>query len=180
MKFKICLFSLALMIISCKEVKNENQMEVIDVPVKPRAELFQVSLDLIIKKDDSLQLFYMDENMTIYDGSKTVWSIVKGSDNPQEVIFMLPRDILPYKIRLDFGTNKEQLPIAVKSFSMKYRDKNFHVKDTMFYQYFIPNDQINWDRKEAVATTIYKEGVFYDPGFNCRETLELELEKIIH
>ena len=47
----------------------------------------------------------------------------------------------------------------------------------MFYQYFIPNEQVEWDRKKAVAT--FKKGEKnYDPQFGSREVMDIELLKV--
>lgn len=160
---------------SCKEENKEEQTMVEAVP----AETFDVDLSLVVKQDDSLQLFYRDESMADYEEQNSVWAAVQGSDMAQKISFKLPEDIVPEHIRLDFGKNSKQDPIEVKEFSMKYYDKVFQVKDTMFYQYFIPNEQIEWDRKAAVAKPIVKEGTVYDPLFYPRGTLDLEIEKLV-
>lgn len=176
MKHKIIIVGICLLsFCSCKNEKDKDEVVVNNKPI----ETFDVALDVIVKQDDSLQLFYRDDTMPDYLEDKSVWAPVKGNNEVQHVFFNLPEDVIPAHIRLDFGKNKKQDPIEVKGFSMKYYDKVFQVKDTMFYQYFMPNEQIEWDRKNAVAKTIVKEGKTYDPFFFPRETLVLEIEKLV-
>lgn len=175
MNYKILILGIsAALFCSCKEEKQDKPEVKTSAPV----ETFDVALEAIIKQDDSLQLFYRDETMPDYLEQNSVWTAVKGSKESQTVKFNLPEDILPEHIRLDFGQNKKQDPIEVKGFSMEYFGKVFQVKDTMFYQYFMPNEQIEWDRKNGIAKPAIKEGKVYDPFFFPRETLILEINKL--
>lgn len=169
---------LSLIFFSCK---NENQIlqPLPDVVKKDPRELFNVELDLIATKNDSLQLYYKNSSMKDFEENKSVWAAITGSETMQKIQFLLPENEVPDELRLDFGTNKKQEFIAVKKFQMKYFDKTFAVNDTLFYQYFQPNEQINWDRKNAVARFKNKDGRFYDPLFFPRETLKSEIKKIL-
>lgn len=160
------------MFFSCKDdSKIEEEVVVQNKPV------FKIALDLVIKKDDSLQVFYCENGETEINGANTVWSSVKGNNNSQQVIFNLPEDVFPTKLRIDLSKNKDQDEIEIKGFTINYDEKSFSVKDTMFYQYFIPNEQIDWDRKKAIAKFKSKEGEFFDPQFGSRELMEAELQK---
>ena len=54
------------------------------------------------------------------------------------------------------------------------------IKDTMFFQYFIPSHQIEWNRKQAIATFKVKDGAFFDPQFGSRTSIEEELTKMFN
>lgn len=161
---------------SCKGDKNENNNNNEEVVKKP---VFKIALDLLIKEDDSLQVFYCENGEIDFDGSKTVWSVVKGNENTQQVLFNLPEDVLPTKLRIDVSKNKSQKAVEIKGISLNYNERTFQAKDTMFFQYFIPNDQIEWDRKKAIANFKIKEGELFDPQFGSREIMETELQKLI-
>lgn len=161
--------------VSCKNDKADE----VQKPEAVKKPAYKIALDLLIKKDDSLQIFYCENGEMEFNGAKTVWSSVKGNENVQQVVFDLPEDVFPTKLRIDLSKNKNQDPIAIKGFSINFEDKNFQVKDTMFFQYFIPNDQIDWDRKAAVAKFKIKEGETFDPQFGSRETMEIELQKLM-
>jgi hypothetical protein len=169
--FTVGLFAL---LVGCNKEKS-SKPEI----VQKDKEVFKISLNLVIPKDDSLQVFYCEHGETEFDGAKTVWTSVKGNEEAQQISFDLPEDVLPTKLRIDLSNNKNQDPIKVKDFSLKYKSKNFTAKDTMFFQYFIPNDQIDWDRKNAIAKFKIKEGETFDPQFGSREIMEVELQKLI-
>ena len=174
LKFLTVLFFLS--IISCKEKEDNKE---ISTEEKVKAEHLKVSLNLQIKEDDSLQLYYSEDLEPNYNDLYSIWAIVKGSESNQEVIFDLPSDVYPTHLRLDFGVNKKQKEIKVNSFNMVYGDKYFETKDTMFYQYFEPVNQIDWDRKNAIAKIQVADNENHDPSFYPRETLKEELKKLM-
>ena len=55
-----------------------------------------------------------------------MWMAIKGSEAPQDIVFTLPKDVLPTQLRLDFGMTKDQAPIIINSFSMNYPWLNSH------------------------------------------------------
>lgn len=174
MKNRIFIATIALIsLTSCKNDKSE-----VAEPKAP-VETFKVGIDLVIKKDDSLQLYYKDASMTDWVFNKCVTKTVKGSENPQEVVFDLPEDVLPTELRFDMGSNKAQDEVQIKSFRMKYFEKTFVAKDTLFFQYFYPNEQIDYNRAKAIAKPIVKEGTTYDPIFMSRQVLTPEINKLI-
>lgn len=123
-------------------------------------------------------MFYTEYDEETYNGAKNIKTPVIGSDAEQKLSFKLPSDVLPTKLRIDFGQNTNQEPIEIKKLKISYLDKIFEVNDTMFFQYFIPNEQIEWDRKKAIMNIIEKDKNKYDPQFGSRETMEMELEKM--
>lgn len=174
MKNQIFITTLALISLSsCKNDKSEVTEPIASV------ETFKVGIDLVIKKDDSLQLYYKEESMTDWVFDKCVTKTVKGSENSQEVIFDLPEDVLPSELRFDMGTNKNQEEVQIKNFRMKYFDKSFEAKDTLFFQYFYPNEQIDYNRDKATAKPIVKAGTIYDPMFVSRQVLTTQINKLI-
>lgn len=178
MKTKKILASLfALMVVvACKDNKETEAAET-KAAEQPK-ETFKVAFDLIIKKDDSLQLYYKDETMKDWVFDKCVTTVVKGSDNVQKVEFALPEDMMPTELRFDFGSNKEQEEIQIKNFKMQYFQKSFEAKDTLFYQYFIPNEYIDYNRNQAIAKPKVVNGN-YDPFAFSREVLTTQIQNII-
>lgn len=170
----ILAFSVLTIFISCKKEGSHDS----DLPEKP-VELFKVGLDLVIQKDDSLQVFYKDIADKDWKSYNSVTNFVKGSPVVQQVLFKLPEDVVPKEIRIDFGTNIDQAPIEIRNFKMEYIKKTFQAKDTMFFQYFMPNDQIQYSRNTAIAKPIYKKGTTYDPLFLPREVLLVEIDKLL-
>jgi hypothetical protein len=167
----VCLLSLS---IGCKDEKPAQE----DIE-NSKEETFKVSLNLVISKDDSLQVFYTEDLDGIYEDQNSVWAVVKGSEQEQVATFDLPEDVIPSQLRIDLGQNRDQKEVAIKSFKMEYLGAKFEVKDTMFYQYFQPVNQIDWDRKKAVAKITSTAEQKHDPSFYPRETLKESINNLI-
>ena len=177
MKSKNVLFTLLtlVMFVACKNEKNA-ESEV--VSAEKAKETFNVAFDLVIKQDDSLQLYYKDETMKDWAFDKCVTSVIKGSDNVQQVMFSLPEDVLPTELRFDLGSNKSQKEVEIKNFKMKYYEKSFEAKDTLFFQYFYPNEQIDYNRAKAIAKPLTAGDKVYDPIFISRPVLTDQINNL--
>lgn len=177
MKTKNVLLTLLtfVMFVACK---NEKNAEAEGVSAEKAKETFNVAIDLVIKKDDSLQLYYKDESMKDWTFDKCVTSVVKGSDLVQQVMFSLPQDVLPTELRFDLGSNKKQEEVEIKNFKMKFYEKSFEAKDTLFFQYFYPNEQIEYNRAKAIAKPLVSGDKVYDPIFISRPVLTDQINKL--
>lgn len=133
-KNALVILILSLSIFSCKNKSEENA-----VPKNNNG--FNVAFDLIAKKDDNFHIYYTEDNTINFTEEKSLWLPFKGSDAEQEVRFILPEEVIPTNLRVDFGygVNKEQSDIVLKKFKMKYFDKTFEVKDSLIFYYFYPN-----------------------------------------
>lgn len=162
-------------LISCSDKSGKAaENEVVSVKEDPLV----VTLNAIVKEDDTLQVYYRFDPTTDFLAEQVVTSVVKGSENPQNVVFNVPTDDPLADFRIDFGTNKSQKEIEIKDFKMQYKGKAFNAKDTLFYQYFWNNESIEYNREKAVAKPVIK-GTNYDPIFMPREVLMTEIQKIL-
>lgn len=131
---------IALTLFSCKDEKKENSTEAITE--KPKNEnLFKIAFDAVVKKDDSFHLYYTEDKTNNFTEEKSVWVKVKGSDKEQEVLFMLPEDVLPTDVRVDFGYGDVVQDIVLNQLRMNYYDKSFAAKDSLIFNYFYANEQ---------------------------------------
>ena len=174
MKYKtlIAFFIVALTLISCKDEKAKEE------PVAKVDNAFIITFNLIVKKDDNFQIYYNEDGSDSFPPENYIDVAVKGSDNPQEIIFKLPEDALPASLRFDLGSNKEQGEIKINDFKMKYLDKVFFAKDISFINYFWSNDQIDYIKDKAIAKQKPIDNQPYDPIFIGTELLKIELKKI--
>lgn len=143
---KIVTLILALSLFSCKEDSKE---EKVDKNVENESvidkSLMRVSFNLIAEKDDKACLFYTEDGTINFEDKKTVWADIKGSSSESEIVFTLPKDVLPTHLRIDLGRGKnpEQKYIDIKGFKISYFDKEFVAKDSTVFNYFYPNKDIN-------------------------------------
>ncbi|NMH28389.1 hypothetical protein [Flavobacterium silvaticum] len=173
MKSKILLFVLlSLSVISCKN--KEEQQE----PKQEENNAFTITVDMIVKKDDSFQIYYMEDVNAPVDPKNYVDVAVKGSDASQAVVFKLPEDVVPANIRFDLGGNENQDPIKINSFKMNYFDKSFEAKNGDIDFFFGYNPQITFDKATATATIKKLPNEPYDPIFIAKTSLQDELKKM--
>jgi len=171
-------------LVSCKnEEKKENQETAAPEKVDQTAlnrNIFTVTLNAIVQKDDSFQLYYKDEDGAPFDEKKSFFVEFKGSDQPQDIVFRLPEDELPNFLRLDFGTNKEQSAIVIKNFRIDYMGKKFEIPGSEYFNYFYANLLTSKvDSKGGVLTPILsKEGV-YDPMTSSAEGLSKQIMALV-
>lgn len=175
----ILVFVTLLSLISCKNEEKVNEKEV--VVEEPKVDnLFTVTLNATVLKDDSFQIYYRQEGDTNYEESKSLFVEFKGSSAPQDIVFKLPEDVIPAFIRLDFGTNKEQSPIKINSFKLKYFDKEFSIEGNNFFNYMLVEQAtMKLDKETSTVTPIVSNGS-YDPITSSELALKTEIEKITH
>ena len=174
MKNKIIVLLLSISALSCK-----NKEEVQQPIVEKKDNSFTITVDMIVKKDDSFQIYYMEDVNEGVNPKNYVDVAVKGSDKSQEVVFKLPEDVVPANIRFDLGGNKEQEPIKINSFKMSYFDKKFEAKNEAFDFFFGYNTQVTFDKTTSTATMKTSGSEDYDPICIAKPSLHDEFTKLI-
>ncbi|MEO8534330.1 MAG: hypothetical protein ABI441_11285 [Flavobacterium sp.] len=181
MKTKLIFISLIFLLASVSCKKEADKKEVKSTEVETKKNNFQVTLTATVNTDDNFQLYYsQDEYEVPFKEENSVWVAVKANDNPQDLVFNLPEDVIPNYIRIDFGTNEGQKEITIKNFKMKYYSKSFEAKDSLFFNYFIPNDCVKvLDKKNSVIQNIKSNDNKYDPLFYSEKALYDQIQLIV-
>ena len=175
---KIVLFFLPLIaLVSCKnDVKTNEDVKTPEVKNKQ----FIVTLDLIIKKNDNIHLYYTEDKSINFKEEQSLWAEIKGNNEVQQVVFKLPEDVLPTDFRLDlgYGENVEQTEVVFKKFTINYYDKNFVATGADIFNYFYPNkDNTIVDKPTGVLKRL-KVDQKTAPSLYPQTTLEEELIKL--
>jgi len=166
---------------SCKDdPKTEKPAEEATIENKVDENLFRVTLNATVLKDDSFQLYYREAESGNFEEANSLFVELKGSEQPQDIVFILPADAIPYYIRLDFGTNKEQQPIKVNDFKIEAYGRKFEAKGSEFFSYLLINEST---MKKDVATStvtpiLTKEGT-YDPITTSEKALFDQVQKLV-
>ena len=160
----LLLFFSAVLFLSCKNDKTENNKE--EAAAEATATGFKVTLNVVVKKDDDFSLFYSEDGSNDFSKIQPIWMKVRGSDIEQEVVYTLPADVLPTQFRLDLGLNKDQQDIEIKKFKMEYNGKSFEINGNQFYIYFDPDlSKTIFDKATGVVKAVVKDGVRQSPSF---------------
>lgn len=161
---------LSLSLLSCKEEKKAED-------IKKEIETFTITFNAVVKQNDVFQLFYVDEKGKGFDELKSFKVDVIGSDEPQNIVFKFPEDVLPANIRLDLGENNMQKEIKFNTLTFKYFDKNFVVTPNKIEQYFVPG-QLVFDSKTGLIQIDQGKEEKYDPLLYPQSGIEDELENL--
>jgi hypothetical protein len=67
------------------------------------------TLNAVVKKDDSFQIYYKQDNdvQAPFDEKSSMYVEIKGSETAQDIVFRLPKDVMPTMLRFDFGVTKD-------------------------------------------------------------------------
>ncbi|OYU81330.1 MAG: hypothetical protein CFE23_04340 [Flavobacterium sp. BFFFF1] len=177
MKTNVILTSvfLSLALFSCK-----NDDKKTDESEKPKVETFDVSVDLIIKQQDELILFYRDGSNQWFDEAHAIWYGVKAKNELQTAKFSLPEESLATDLRLDIGRNefKNQEPVEIKKITISYKGKSFEVNEDTMENYFKPNEFMVYNPETKLYSFKKNAKEEYDPYFVATPLLNQELAKI--
>ena len=169
-------------VFSCKNEEKIQEVTPETTVQKPAVNpnVFSITLKAIVKKDDSFQVYFKDNEQDQFEESKSLYVSFKGSDQIQDIIFNLPEDAFPKYFRLDYGINKEQSEIVIKEFKLQYLDKSLGTKDETFFNYFIPNEQtMKVDKKTLTLTPFVTKDGNYDPMSYTGEGLYKHIQEIL-
>jgi hypothetical protein len=141
MKLKtVTVILLALVLFSCKKEMKTKDSQDNNIKDEVKDDFFRIGFNLIVKKDDNMHLYYTVDGSINFEEANSVWMPVKGSDEAQDVVFVIPEGVIPSLVRIDFGfgKNEEQSDVDLKSFNLSYLGKNELVTGEEIFKYFTP------------------------------------------
>ena len=101
---------------------------------------FSINIDLVIKQNDSIQLFYSDDGTLNFTEKKSFWKKIKGSPRNQTIKLVIPKNILPNQLRIDFGRNPKQEAIVLNKVELNYAKQEIILKGYEIYTLFRIDD----------------------------------------
>jgi hypothetical protein len=176
-----CIALLSLTLAACKNDKKEEAAPQAEAVAPVDEDIVVITLNATVKKDDSFQIYYkqdMDAEAPFKE-EESLYAEFKGSDAPQDIVWKLPKDVLPTMLRFDSGINKEQSPIVIHKFTISRNGNKAEFAGSDFPRIFMANEEtVKFDPTTATATPIQLQGGGYDPLFNSTILLNDELAKI--
>lgn len=106
-----------------------------------------IVLDAVIKHDDSLHIYYLNEESIQFTENKMFWLKVKGNKKNQSIKVKFPTNSKTKSVRIDFGNNPKNDKIILNKVSLKYNNKTLEFKGKEIYYCF------NIDVNNAVIDT---------------------------
>lgn len=160
---------------SCKnDQKNENQEDI----KKPKNNV-SIVLNAVVLENDTFHVYYNEDGSEKFNEENSIWLEFKGKKTPQNIVFELPEDVLPSNLRIDFGINKEQKDIEIKSFKINYLGKKIEAYNSGFFKYFRINElTAKLDMQKCLVTPTAKKDNYVGPSFYPLPDLKIDLEKL--
>lgn len=136
-----------------------------------KQERFITSLDLVVRKDDSIHVFYKSDGTINFNEKESFWKVIKANNKNQKIDLVFPKKVVPTQIRIDFGKNKHQKQIVVNKIQFNYLGNSFVAKGKEIYKYFRidqSNTLLNKDtgiliRKDSITSqgpSLYPNGYY--------------------
>lgn len=172
---------LLIVLVSCKD-ENKTGLNADKSSVSENVidkNIFTVTLNLNVEKDDSFQIYFKDVEQNPFTEENSIFVEFKGKNEPQDIVFKLPKDALPYFLRFDFGTNQSQSEITINSFKINYLDKVFESKGNDFFNYFYSNELVKINKEKSSVKPIVSEKGDYDPIFCSGDGLKTQIDLLI-
>lgn len=172
----LVLFFCCFCIVGCKDTTTDKSE---GTTVEQKAEEpFTATLKFVAKKSDDFCMLYTEDG-TINFGEKGVWKAIEGSENEQEVTFVLPADEYPTQLRFDLGMKKDQEDIIVKGIKLLYRGKTFEAYGSKFWSFFRADEnQCTADVNTGLVKAVVKDGERKNASLYPQSTLRQEIENL--
>ncbi|KGO89072.1 hypothetical protein [Flavobacterium suncheonense] len=117
------------------------------------SQLYRMNIDVVMKQNDSIQVFYTNDGTINFNEGASFWVKVKGKDKNQKIDIRFPKNALPTQVRLDLGRNPKQGEIIFNKFEFVYKNHKFEAKGKDIYKYFrIDQSNTVLDEKSGALT----------------------------
>lgn len=140
------------------------------------ADSFMITLSIIVKKKDMIEIFYLDSkgDETKFSEEKKIKKSVEGSNDVQTLSFKLPIEALSNTFRIDLGNNKEQNIVSFKNIMFKNQQRELTIEGSEMEWFFTVNKYLKY--KENGQYQIIERDGRSDPFIVSKAVLNKKLE----
>ena len=141
---KTVLILIVIICFSCKDESKNKESQIVETPkeVVVKDNIFILKLDIKANEDDKFELYYVANSPEEgFSRENRTATYIKGNKEYQTVEFKLPKDVFPYKLRIDLGDNgnKYETNIEIKSIKLQLNDNTIEIDQTTMDSFFQPN-----------------------------------------
>ncbi|MEB8328226.1 hypothetical protein OO009_02565 [Flavobacteriaceae bacterium KMM 6897] len=137
---RIAIFCFLIFLCSgCKDINpNEKTIGV--------ADSFMITLSIIVKKEDVIEIFYLDskDDEIKFSEEKKIRKSVEGSNDVQTLSFKLPIEVLSNTFRVDLGNNMEQNTVSFKNIIFKSQQRELTIEGNEMEWFFTVNKYLKY------------------------------------
>ena len=154
--------------------KNDNTKSSDPNPIiEESSNAFSMTINGIVRYDGEFALYYLLDGgeKDISDKQVVIIDII-GSTEVQKLFFQLPNENeLPIKLILKFNSVENIQDLKIMDALIEYNNNDIFISAENFYQYFIPNEFIDYKEDDFTYTANEKNGLFR-PCFFSRKVLD--------
>jgi len=114
---------------------------------------FKITLNYKIEQNDIIQVFYASKTADNYSEKKSIIKEAKKDSIYKQILFVLPKGVIPAKIRIDLGENQKVNKISIKEVKISRNNKQFVIDSTMIKYFFSPNKYLKYNTHNNIFTT---------------------------
>ncbi|MBT8254151.1 MAG: hypothetical protein HKN00_08345 [Flavobacteriaceae bacterium] len=186
---KLLFFSLFLSVIiySCKNGSKSEASETDQITEEGQttqsneedtSSFFTLTINALVELDDEFILYYLEEGQKDIKKENSVAVKLSGSPSIQQLEFKLKDDTLPTNLILRFAQETPEQKVTFMNSVITYGSSEFIIDAPRFFQFFNPNECINFNKEENSATVKEVNGRL-NPSFNSREVLNQRLDLLL-
>lgn len=157
------IFIALLALFACKQGSRKDNSDEQTTSNKEENHLMVV-LEVKVKEDDVFEIYYYESGEKTFSPHKFVDTKINGKDSIQQISFDLPENIVPERLRLDFGKNINQKEINFFGIKLVYGAKEYRFTQEEIANQFKPSKYVLFDPESNRIKTMVINGS-YDPYF---------------
>lgn len=144
---------------------------------KQEKDVFKLKMEFKSPLNDKFKIYYTILPYKDIDGQYFIDKYTYGSAQFQKIEFEFPKDVVPYKIRLDVGENQNIENLIIKNISVSYNNNIINGDEGLFMNYWSPNECLQYDKENFIYKIIPSNGK-KSPVFMSNITLEEEIKSL--
>lgn len=164
MKNIFLLLILTFALICCKQNKRNYKQNKDEFLVKNENQRLKVLINAKVLINDYFEVYYYEPGLDTFSSNDYILTEVIGNEDSQDISFILPKDIFPERLRLDFGKTSEQKEIQLNSIKLIFGDKTYEFSQDEIINQFKASKFIDFDVESFTIETREIENR-YDPYF---------------
>ncbi|WP_115460776.1 hypothetical protein [Winogradskyella aurantiaca] len=164
---KVLLIYLVVLLISCKNEKDKSNSQVKESStslIEQTNNYFQILINVRVPKDDTFEIYYYETGSSTFHSKDFVSKKILGNEYDQDILFDLPENMYPERLRLDLGKNVNQDPIKLNSVTLIWNDKKYEFSKEELKNDLRPSKFVIFDKERLIVKTVEVNGR-YDPYF---------------
>ncbi len=159
----ILLITLLILLASCGKEKRKEIEE-----INEKENKLKVVINAKVLENDVFEVYFYESGDETFNSKDYVFTKVEGMGENQNIVFNIPDNIYPERLRLDFGKIKTQKPIELNTIKLVFNSKEYIFDKEEIINEFKPSRFIDFDKESFVIKTKEIKGR-YDPYFYTKK-----------